>query len=466
MTFHTINPATAAPLETYTAFSEAALEASLRKAAGAFQTWSALSYAERAVFMRSLAELFRARKHELARRAALEMGKPLTQGVAEAEKCAVCCEFYADHAEEFLADRITPTEATRSYVTHKPLGGVLAIMPWNFPFWQVIRCFVPAAMAGNVMLLKHAPNTFGCAIELERLVRDAGFPEGVLQTLIVDVAHVEWLIHHPFVQAVTLTGSSRAGAAVAALAGANLKKSVLELGGSDPYIILDDADVEAAVQICVAARLHNSGQSCIAAKRFIVVEPLGQRVEEAFVEMMRPKTFGNPLNAEAGSSVGYGYDIGPMARQDLRDGLHAQVQHSVTAGATLLLGGTIPEGQGYEGWFYPPTVLANVQRGMAAYHEELFGPVASIIRVRGEEDAIAVANDSAYGLGGAVFTQDVERGERIARERINAGFCVVNDFVRSDARLPFGGVKASGYGRELADAGIREFVNVKTIVVR
>ncbi len=458
--FTTINPSTGEALETYSFLTPSEVESRIHQAQSAFADWAALSFAERSTYFLRLAANLREKKDDLARLMTREMGKTLAQGVAEIDKCAICCEYFAQSAESFLLPQeyvldAPPSATNKNYVVFKPLGGILAVMPWNFPFWQVIRCFAPSAMAGNVVLLKHAPNTFGCAIALENLVVASGFPAGVLTNVVIDVSQVEPIIHHPFVQAVTLTGSGRAGAVVAAQAGAALKKSVLELGGSDPYIILHDADIERAAESCVQSRLTNMGQSCIAAKRFIVVESVRKRFEEAFVEQMKSRTFGNPLEGI--------FDLGSMARTDLRDNLHRQAIESISQGATLLLGAAIPTGRGY---FYPPTVLTNVKAGMAAYQEETFGPVAAIIPAKDEEEAIHIANDTSYGLGAAVFTQDRERGEYIAAERINAGFCAVNEFVRSDPRLPFGGVKQSGYGREMAAFGIREFVNVKMIYVR
>jgi succinate-semialdehyde dehydrogenase/glutarate-semialdehyde dehydrogenase len=399
--------------------------------------------------------LLRQRNEDLARLMAIEMGKPLAQGRAEAEKCAWVCDYYGEHAANFLADEPISTDAGRSYVSYRPLGVVLAVMPWNFPLWQVFRFAAPGLMAGNAGVLKHASNVSGCALAIEDIFHGAGFPPALFRTLLVGSNRVAGLIEAPEIRGVTLTGSTPAGRAVAAKAGACLKKTVLELGGSDPYLILEDADLELAVETCVAARLMNGGQSCIAAKRFIVVEPVRKRFEQMFVEKMKLKRMGDPLEA--------GIDLGPQARCDLRDQLHQQVTASVARGARLLLGGRVPEGPGA---FYPPTVLTGVAKGQPAYAEELFGPVAAVIGVQDEAEAMRVANDSAFGLGAAVFTQDVARGERIANHGLEAGSCFVNGFVKSDPRLPFGGVKDSGYGRELSIFGIREFVNVKTIWVR
>ncbi|MGQ0736636.1 MAG: NAD-dependent succinate-semialdehyde dehydrogenase [Acidobacteriota bacterium] len=423
----------------------------VERASNAFHDWRRSTFDARASVLRAVAAALRTRKAELARLMALEMGKPLAQGEGEVEKCAAACEFFADRAAELLADQDVPTEAARSFVAFKPLGVVLGVMPWNFPLWQVIRYTAPALMAGNTTVLKHASNVTGCALALEEIFDRAGAPPGVFRTLRLGSADIALLVDHPHVAAVTLTGSTPAGRSVAARAGQALKKTVLELGGSDPYVILDDADLEKAVATCVYSRLINSGQSCVAAKRFICTELRAEEVERLFAKMMAAKTMGDPLTA---------VDVGPQARLDLRDELARQVRASVDRGAHVLVGGVVPEGPGS---FYPPTVLAGVTPGMPAYDEELFGPVAAIIRARSEDDAVRIANDTAFGLGAAVFTKDVPRGARIAADALDAGNCFVNDFVRSDPRLPFGGIKQSGYGRELSAFGIREFVNIKTV---
>jgi succinate-semialdehyde dehydrogenase / glutarate-semialdehyde dehydrogenase len=404
--------------------------------------------------MRRAGEILRSDAGEYAKLMAREMGKPVRDGVSESKKCATACDYYAENAERFLARESIATEARKSFVTFTPLGVILAIMPWNFPFWQVIRFAAPALMAGNAAVLKHAANVPGCAMALEDLFRRAGFPPDLLRTLLIGTDQVPAIIEHALIRAVTLTGSAAAGRAVASKAGAMLKKTVLELGGSDPYLILADADLEQAATICARGRLVNAGQSCIAAKRFIVVAPVRERFEQLFVERMRAARMGDPMDERT--------EIGPLARHDLRDALHAQVSESIAMGARCLTGGTIPEGPGA---FYPPTVLTDVGRGMPAYHEELFGPVAAVVPVRDEAEAIAVANESSFGLGAAVFTRDLARGERIAAELIESGSVFVNDSVRSDVRLPFGGIKESGYGRELGAYGIKEFVNIKTVVV-
>lgn len=449
-----IDPSTGRVLRDYKEADPAQIAGALAAAAAAFPAWRRLSPAERAAPLRRAGTLLRNRSAELAMLMAEEMGKPVAQGRAEAEKCATACDFFAVSGPNFLAPESIGTEATRSYVAYEPLGLVLGVMPWNFPFWQVFRFAVPTLLAGNVCVLKHASNVSGCALAIEALFKEAGLPAGVFTTLLVGSGAVEGIVASPHVRAVSLTGSTPAGRAVAAAAGRALKKTVLELGGSDPYVILADADLDVAVPACVQARLVNTGQSCIAGKRFIVVESARAAFTERFVSAMKAKRFGDPRDETN--------DLGPMARVDLRDQLHAQVEATVAGGARLLCGGEIPPGPG--AW-YPPTVLEGIRPGTPAYEEELFGPAAAILGARDEEEAIRIANDTPFGLGAAVFTRDASRGERIAAEALEAGSCFVNAFVRSDPRLPFGGVKESGYGRELAALGIREFVNAKTIYV-
>ena len=449
-----VNPATDELIKTYDEMTPADVSAAITQAHETWLTWKNTSFAHRAGLMKKAAAILRERKQEFARLMALEMGKPLKQGIAECEKCALGCDFYAEHAEGYMAPEMAHTEASKSYVAYEPLGVVLAIMPWNFPFWQVFRFAAPALMAGNVGVLKHASNVPGCALVIEEVFEQAGFPKGAFRTLLIGSKQVKAVIEHPLVRAVTLTGSTPAGKAVAAQAGAVLKKAVLELGGSDAYIVLEDADLDLAVNSCVTSRLINSGQSCVNAKRFIVVPSMIDQFTRKFVETMKARKMGDPL-AE-------GTDIGPQARTDLRDELHGQVQDSVKKGAKLLLGGELPKGKGA---FYPPTVLADVKPGMPAYDEELFGPVAAIIEAKDEADAIRIANDSIFGLGAAVFTKDAARGERVARQ-IEAGCTFVNALVASDPRLPFGGIKESGYGRELSVHGIREFLNAKTVYIK
>ena len=454
MALQSVNPTDGSLLREYPETTPPEVAAALAAAPRAFEAWRRTPLAERAAVLRRTGVLLRERRDALARLMALEMGKPLAQGRAEADKCAGVCEHYALHAERLLAPEDAPTDAARSYVAFEPLGPVLAVMPWNFPLWQVFRFAAPALMAGNVGLLKHASNVSGCALAIEGILHEAGIPRDAFRALLVGSSRVATLVEDPAVAAVTLTGSTPAGRAVAARAGACLKKTVLELGGSDPYVILEDADVEAAAETCAAARLVNGGQSCIAAKRFIVVEAVLQRFQELLVERVRARRMGDPLEE--------GTDVGPQARRDLRDELHGQVEASLARGARALVGCHVPGGPGA---FYPPSVLAGVAPGMPAFDEELFGPVAAIVAARDERDAIRLANQTVYGLGAAVFTRDVERGERIARHELAAGSCFVNASVRSDPRLPFGGIRASGYGRELGAFGIREFVNVKTVYV-
>ncbi len=450
-----INPATGELIREYAETPPGDVEAGIEKAHATYLDWREISFAERAGLMRRAADVLRERKEEYGRLMALEMGKPITQGIAEAEKCAWVCEYYAENAEEQLASQVKASGASMSYVAFRPIGVVLAVMPWNFPFWQVFRFAVPALMAGNTGVLKHASNVPGCALAIEEVFREAGFPAGAFTSFLIGSSRVEAVIEHPLVRAATLTGSTPAGIAVARKAGEMLKKTVMELGGSDPYVVLEDADLETAVPACVTARLLNSGQSCINGKRFIVVEEIRGRFEEAFVEEMKSRRIGDPLDP--------GTEVGPMARDDLRDEVHAQTLATIAGGARALLGCEVP---GKPGAWYPPSVLADVPPGTPGYDDEIFGPVASIIGVRDEAEAIRVANDTVFGLGAAVFTADEERGRRIAEYGLEAGCCFVNDFVRSDPRLPFGGVKESGYGRELSEYGIREFMNIKTVYIR
>jgi len=454
MTIEAINPATGEVVSKHDEMTANAVSRTVEDVHQTFLEWRRESFAARAAPMRKAAAILRAEAAEFARLMAREMGKPVRDGVLEAQKCAVACEFYAEHAERFLTREVVATEAHSSFVTFNPLGVVLAVMPWNFPFWQVFRFAAPGLMAGNAAVLKHASNVPGCALAIEDIFRRAGFPENLFRALMIKSGDVDAVIAHPHVRSVTLTGSGAAGRAVARKAGELLKKTVLELGGSDPYLVLADADPAQAAAICTKGRLVNSGQSCIAAKRFVVVDQIRGEFEARFVERMAAARMGDPLAADT--------EIGPQARHDLRDALHAQVEASIAKGAKCLLGGKIPEGRGA---YYPPTVLTDVGKGMPAYDEELFGPVAAIIPARSEDEAIAVANDSSFGLGGAVITRDRARGERIAAELIEAGCVFVNESVKSDPRLPFGGIKESGYGRELSAYGIKEFVNIKTVYV-
>ncbi|HKK46063.1 MAG TPA: NAD-dependent succinate-semialdehyde dehydrogenase [Balneolaceae bacterium] len=447
-----INPATHEVIKEYELMDDKILDDIVHRAALAQDDWRKNSFDERASILRKVAKILKSNKSDYARLMAREMGKPLPQGESESEKCAWVCNYYADNAEDFLSDEVIESDADKSYVTYNPLGTVLAIMPWNFPFWQLFRFGAPALMAGNAAILKHAPNVTGCALAIEDIMHKAGIPKDLFRTVIADVDQTQELITHRDIHAVTLTGSTRAGKAVASKAGSVLKKTVLELGGSDPYVILADADIENTAETCVTSRLINSGQSCIAAKRFIVVEDNYDEFLEAVIEKMKAKKIGDPFESVT--------DIGPMAREDLRDQLHDQVQLSVKRGANCVIGGEIPDN---DGAFYPPTVLTDITNVMPAYDQELFGPVATVIKVRDEEEAIEVANDTNYGLGAAIFSEDIDHAEEIAANELQAGCCFINEFVKSDPRLPFGGIKNSGYGRELSHFGIKEFVNIKTV---
>ena len=446
-----INPATGEVLARFDAFTQDEVEHALDEAQDAFVAWRERSIEERAVPMRRLAALLRERADRYGRLITLEMGKPIVEARAELEKCALGCEHYAENAARYLADEVIPTNAKRSLVAFQPLGIVLAVMPWNFPFWQVIRFAAPAFMAGNAAVLKHASNVPQCALAIEEVFREAGFPEGLLRTLLLAGSQVEPVIDDVRVRAVTLTGSSDTGSRIAQLAGRALKKTVLELGGSDPFIVLADADLGQAAKIATRARNQNTGQSCIAAKRFIAVESIATDFERRFAAEVGALNVGDPLDEKT--------QIGPLAREDLRETLERQVRESVGMGARVLTGGERGDGRG---WFYRPTVLADVTEDMPAFKEETFGPVAAVVRVRDADEAVRVANDSAYGLGANLWTKDLALGERLAR-RIASGSVFVNGMVASDPRLPFGGVKRSGYGRELSSYGIKEFVNIQTI---
>ena len=446
-----INPHSGQRIHSYPPESDGVLRGRLQAADQTFRLWKMTSFSDRGQLMRAAARVLRARKVELAELMADEMGKVIRDGIAEVEKCANCCDYYAENAYRFLQKQIVASDAEESYVAYEPLGVILAIMPWNFPFWQVFRFAAPALMAGNVGVLKHASNVSACALAIEDIFKEAGFPDHAFSALLVESSRVEQLIRDPLIRAVTLTGSTPAGRSVAAIAGSELKKSVLELGGSDAYIVLEDAELDLAVDTCVKSRLINAGQSCIAAKRFIVVRPLREEFERRYADKFKAIRFGDPRDAAS--------DLGPMARTDLRDQVHEQVMQSVQQGARLLVGGVVPEGPGA---YYPPTVLAGVKPGMTAFDDEIFGPVAAIIEADDEHHAVALANQSVFGLGSAIFTRDKARADRIARQ-LEAGCVFVNALVKSDPRLPFGGTKQSGYGRELSWFGIQEFVNIKTV---
>jgi len=450
-----INPATGETIETYETYSEKGVEKIINSTDKTWHHWRNTSFFHRSQLMQNLSSLLKNNRNDLARLMALEMGKVLSEAEAEIEKCAWVCDYYAVNAESFLENETIETDSSKSYISYQPLGTILAVMPWNFPFWQVFRFAAPTIMAGNTAVLKHASNVSGCSLAIEELFREAGFPENVFRSLLVSSKQVENIIKHPAVKAVTLTGSAPAGKSVASITGSVLKKCVLELGGSDPYVILKDADIEYAAKICTKGRLLNAGQSCIGAKRFIVEENVYSYFLEHFTHEMNAARFGDPFDSET--------TMGPLARTNLRDELHQQVTDSVKNGAEIILGGEIPHRKGA---FYPPTILEKVQPGMPAYHEELFGPVASVIKAKDEQEALQIANDSDFGLGAAVFTQNIKKGERIAENLLDAGCCFVNDFVKSDPRLPFGGIKTSGFGRELSTQGIKEFMNIKTVVVK
>ena len=455
MSIRSINPTNGKEVGSYELHHAAEVNQKILQTHNAWKGWQKTSRTARKEKLKNTAKTLRQNKNRLARLMALEMGKPLKAGVAEIDKCADVCDYYADNLENFLAVHEIRTDASNSYVAFEPLGVILAIMPWNFPFWQVFRFLAPALAAGNCAVLKHASNVPGCALAIEETLKESGFPEHVFQTLLVGSEAVNSIIENPMISAVTLTGSVDAGKKVAATAGSVLKKTVLELGGSDAYIILEDANLEQAAETCVNSRLINSGQSCIAAKRFIVVTEVYEEFLQLFKEKMASRIMGDPLDEKT--------EVGPQARIDLRDQLHKQVLTSIERGAQCILGGTITEGNHA---FYPPTILTKVMKGMPAYDEELFGPVAAIIRVENELEAINVANDTIFGLGAAVFSKDIKRAESIAAQSLLAGSCFVNSLVRSDPRLPFGGIKQSGYGRELSVYGIREFVNIKTVYVK
>lgn len=452
MALSSYNPSTEERIASYEETSPGGVEKMLSAAESAQREWAAATFEERSAAMSKAAQLLRERADDLGRLMATEMGKPVSEGRSEAEKCAWVCDYYARNAELHLADRIVPTDAAKSYVTYRPLGVLLAVMPWNFPFWQVFRFLAPSLMAGNAALLKHSSNVTGCALRIGELIARAGFPKGLFGVLVLPSDRVAEIIRDPRIRGASLTGSTPAGISVGGSAGASLIPSVLELGGSDPYVVLADADLRAAAETCALSRLINGGQCCISAKRIVVEKSVASDFCDLLKQRMAARRMGDPLREDV--------DVGPMARADLRDEIHRQVQQSVEMGASVVLGCEVPEGRG---WFYPPSVLSGVTKGMPAFDEETFGPVAALVEGADEEECIRLANDTSFGLGAAVFTSDVEKGERIAADGLQAGCCFVNTFVRSDPRLPFGGIKGSGYGRELSREGILEFVNVKTV---
>ncbi len=448
---HSINPATEETIETFRLTSDIQIEESLREAGSTFRTWRSEQFRVKSKLMKQAAACLRRNKTRYAGVMTAEMGKPIVESEAEVEKCAWNCDYYADSAEQFLRNEPRASNATESFVQYAPLGVVLAVMPWNYPFWQVFRFAAPALMAGNTAILKHASNVPRCALCIEEVFREAGFPKGAFQTLLVPSSKVVGIIEHPAIAAVTLTGSEIAGSQVASGAGRALRKTVMELGGSDPFIVLEDADLEAAVATGVRARYQNTGQSCIAAKRFIVVESVFDTYLERFVDAVRALRVGNPIDRAT--------EVGPLARSEFVEDLERQIRGSVRQGAIVLQGGKRSVGKGY---FFEPTVLSNVTPEMPAGYQEVFGPVAAMMRVRNAEEAIQMANRTPYGLGSSLWTSDLERARRLA-PRIEAGQVFINGMVASDPRLPFGGIKRSGYGRELSDLGIREFTNIQTV---
>jgi len=454
-TFTAVDPATGAPGRSYQGHSVRDAKAAAAAAAAAFQAWRRTDFGHRAGLMRNAAQVLRRRAAEFAELMTAEMGKTHADGLAEIEKCAFNCDYFAEHAQAFLAQRPADLGGGKAYVTFNPLGVVLAVMPWNFPFWQVFRFAAPTLMAGNAAVLKHASSVPGCALAIEAVFREAGFPEDLFRTVLIPGGQVRALIEDENIAAVTLTGSVAAGREVAAAAGGALKKVVLELGGSDAYLVLEDADVEKAAAVCAAARMVNAGQSCIAGKRFIVARPIKTAFETALVAAMKAYPMADPRAQDA--------KLGPLSSLKARDDVHAQVAASLAKGARLMLGGQVPDRPG--AW-YPATVLTDVAPGQPAYEDEVFGPVAAIIEAAGEAEAIAIANASAFGLGSGVLTSDLARGERIAAQELEAGMSFVNANVRSDPRLPFGGVKHSGHGRECSEFGIHEFVNIKSVLVQ
>ncbi len=451
MCIQTINPATEELLETFEVYSQDQVDQAINEARKAFLSWRSTTLEERAKHLFNVAKYLRAHESELARTATLEMGKPIAESEFEVKKCAWNCEYFAENAQWFLEDERIISNATESYVAFRPLGVILAIMPWNFPYWQIFRFAAPALMAGNTIVLKHASNVSRVALEVERIIQEAGLPKGVLRTVLVHGSEATRLIEDERIAAITLTGSEEAGVSVASASGRALKKHVLELGGSDAFIILEDADLDKAAKAATIARFQNAGQSCIASKRFIVVERVAEEFEQKFVDMASSLRMGNPLD--------YKTQIGPLARRDLRDTLHEQVQASVNMGARILLGGNLLEGIGN---FYAPTIVTGVTPDMPMFREETFGPAAAIIHARDVDHAIELANDSRYGLSCSLWTRDIGKGRELAAQ-IEAGGCFINGMSISDPRLPFGGIKHSGYGRELAAFGIREFVNIQTV---
>lgn len=454
MAIQSINPSTGKLVKKFESFNNEKIDELILKSNTAFQKWKNVSFDEKKKLMNNAAKYLRGNKLKLGETITIEMGKPIKQSISEVEKCAWVCEYYAENAESILSNEIVNTDARESYVQFDPLGIVLAVMPWNFPFWQVFRFAAPALMAGNVGLLKHASNVPQCSIEIEKVFIEAGFPENVFTNLLIESSQVKYVLQNEKVKAATLTGSEYAGSVVAQTCGKLLKKTVLELGGSDPFIVLEDANLTEAAKTAVTARLINNGQSCIAAKRFIVVEKVFNEFTKLFVDEMKKIKIGDPLNEET--------DLGPIAREDLLYELESQVKKSVDAGAEILIGG---EKINKEGFYFEPTIIANVDRSMPAYKEEIFGPVATLIKAKDENEAVQIANDSDFGLGASLWTNDLQKAKTLA-SKIESGSVFINGMVKSDPRLPFGGIKKSGYGRELSHYGIKEFVNIKTVWIK
>lgn len=449
-----INPSTEKLIQEYAPMTLAKVDAIVQSVHNAYLGWREVSISKRAEKMYQLAEHLRKNKHTYATIITQEMGKPITASEAEIEKCALTCTYYADNTETFLQPRPVPTAWQKSYVSYQPLGVIFGIMPWNFPFWQVFRFIVPNLMAGHACLLKHANNVTGTALLIESIIREIGFPSDVFRTLILPSDKVSYVIQKAEIAAVTLTGSENAGRSVASEAGRHLKKVIVELGSNDPYIILEDADISKAAQICITARLNNAGQSCIAAKRLIIVESVLESFQDCLLHYLQDYHFGDPLDSQT--------RLGPLSRSDLRINVHEQVQQSVQQGAKLLRGGFIPERTGF---YYPPTVLSHVMPGMVAFDEEIFGPVFALISAKNEEEAISLANHTRFGLSASVFSKNIKKAEYIAQKKIQAGTCGVNSLIASDPRLPFGGIKHSGFGKELGIEGLLAFMNVKTVVL-
>ena len=454
MNLISIDPATGNEIKAYPKHSPNEVAYILDQASQAQKNWCNTDLDLRISCLEQTAGTLRDRAKEYAKLMAREMGKPLSQGLGEIEKCAWLCEYYAEKSKSFLDDKVVDISGQKSLISIQPIGLVLGIMPWNFPFWQVFRFAIPTITAGNSGILKHASNVQGCAAAIEKCFIDSGFPENIFRNLVIPGTEVADVIKNPLIAAITLTGSTPAGKSVAETAGSVLKKTVLELGGSDPYVVLDDADLTVATDACVTGRTLNAGQSCIGAKRIIVHESIYDSFLTQLEEKLSTKIMGDPLDE---------VDMGPMVSASARDEIHGQVERAIESGADLRLGGQMPDGPGF---YYPITLLANVTPGMAAFDEEIFGPVFSVIKAKDEAEALSLANQTEFGLGAAVFTKDKSKGEEIAKKHLDAGLCFVNDFVKSDPRLPFGGIKQSGYGRELSSFGMMEFVNIKTVVVK